>query len=387
MSEEQAPYEVKIRAAHATDRDNFCLILYDTDYDYDEPFSIVLLYDALTPKQPWSRYDVPRLISDVEFITNVDNTETFIDLSDEGDIYRFEGDKAAHSKIEGAGLYSEDSKGYGAMNEILNLEGALLAVGLAQQLYMKEMDSWEKIEDPIFQPEGDVENIHFNAIGGRSKDHLHVVGIESMKSVQHNIPQKLLDERLAAKRADDREWFRRVQVKIREHRTPLPKRKGRAFHFNKGTWSEIDVEDQFPETVFIDSKDQVWFGGAGNSTLIKLDEDHEIDPIEIDPEGRGSIYSITEFKDRLILANDFGLFAYNENYDSLEDEIVRIKPKLNKKLHTKPSPLKVQAVDDVMYYFDYNLGIYIWDGDKTWTNIPIPPELLEREFKGLKSEN
>ena len=42
----------------------------------------------------------------------------------------------------------------------------------------------------------------------------------------------------------------------------------------------------------------------------------------------------------------------------------------------------MQAVDDVLFYFDYKLGVHRFDGNR-WEEIPIPPELLARDFRGL----
>ena len=87
------------------------------------------------------------------------------------------------------------------------------------------------------------------------------------------------------------------------------------------------------------------------------------------------IVSICKFGERMIIATRDGLFEFIANEDSLHGETIPIKPKLGKK-KGNPLPLKIQAVDDVMIYFDYNLGIYIWDGDKDWTYFSIPKELL-----------
>ncbi len=37
-----------------------------------------------------------------------------------------------------------------------------------------------------------------------------------------------------------------------------------------------------------------------------------------------------------------------------------------------PTPLKLQTVGDVMFYFDYKHGVCRWDGE-TWDWIDFPP--------------
>lgn len=374
----------KIYAAHARSKTEFAIALQLSPRDAEDMFSIVLTYNADTPQQPWSRDDMQRPISSLT-VSNIDESKRFAALSSEGDIYHVsDTENYIYEKIDGAGLYSADAKGYGATTEIVNIDGTLFVTGLGQQLYKRNSNEWQKIDDDIFNKSEAIKNLDFKSVGGKSSEVLYVAAIASMNQPEQNIPKELIEADKAARKARDREAYRKIKAEIRKFEKPHLLPQGRGYYYVDNAWAEIDVEDELPRTVFIDSKDQIWFGGEGNCTLIQVDEDGDIDPIEIDEDGRGSIYSITEFKTRLIIASDYGLFAYDENFDLLEDEIVRIKPKLNKKIHSKPSPLKVQAVEDVMYYFDYNLGVYIWDGDKTWTNIPIPPELLERDFKGLK---
>ena len=44
------------------------------------------------------------------------------------------------------------------------------------------------------------------------------------------------------------------------------------------------------------------------------------------------------------------------------------------------SPLKVAAADDVLFLFDYRQGVHRFDG-KDWTQIAIPPALLDLTFQ------
>jgi hypothetical protein len=80
----------------------------------------------------------------------------------------------------------------------------------------------------------------------------------------------------------------------------------------------------------------------------------------------------------MVIASDYALHWFDGHLLSPLKPI--LDPSINRNI---PTPLKVQAVDDVLYLFDYKHGIHIFDGVK-WAEIEIPPELLEREFKGLK---
>ena len=79
----------------------------------------------------------------------------------------------------------------------------------------------------------------------------------------------------------------------------------------------------------------------------------------------------------MVIASDYALHWFDGHLLS------PLKPKIDPFINRNvPTPLKVQAVDDVLFYFDYKHGVHRYDGEN-WEEIVIPPELLEREFKGL----
>ncbi|OWV80475.1 hypothetical protein ATY78_07255 [Rhizobium sp. R635] len=90
-----------------------------------------------------------------------------------------------------------------------------------------------------------------------------------------------------------------------------------------------------------------------------------------------NLRSITKFKDRMVIASDYALHWFDGHLLSPLKPV--LDPSINRNI---PNPLKVHAVDDVLYYFDFKHGVHTFDGDR-WTEIEIPPELLERDFNGL----
>ena len=365
----------KITGASARSKSEFAIGLNIFPLDEEDPYTIFLTYDG-AQKQPWSRGDGNRNLSDITHLPN-----HYIGLSDEEFVYEVDGKSIKTEKIKGMGIHAKSAE-HGAGLVIQNIDETIFIAGQGRQIYRREgVNEWLKIPTKSVEPGERQRDVHFDSIDGQSITNFYVCG--KTKTAFH-FNRDLEAQMDAAIDADDDDEIDRIYDLIE---ADDPKPEGRAYHWDGSDWTEIDVEDYFPKTVFMDSKGRAWLGcDRGTILHVERDEDgdFDVDDIEIIEESRAVISSITEFKGRLIMASTAGLFAYNEDFDSLDDEIVRIKPKLNKKLHSNPSPLKVQAVDDVMYYFDYNLGIYIWDGDKTWTNIPIPAELLERDFKGLK---
>ncbi|NMV69850.1 hypothetical protein HI842_10195 [Agrobacterium fabrum] len=87
--------------------------------------------------------------------------------------------------------------------------------------------------------------------------------------------------------------------------------------------------------------------------------------------------SVTRFKDRMVIASDYALHWFDGHVLSPLKPV--LDPRINKSV---PTPVKVQAIDDVLYYFDSKHGIHTFDGT-AWNEIEVPTELLERNFKGL----
>lgn len=362
----------KINTAHAKSEHEFAIGLNAFPMDMEDSHTAYLIYDARL-EQPWSRVDANRNSSD---ITSDDNN--YYALSSEEYVHVLNGTVGISEEIKGMGIHADNAT-EGAGLAIANIANIIFIAGQKRQFYKRnESGIWPEIFINISTL--DKIDISFEALGGSAENDIILSGRTAPNIGRTS--EELRNARSKAIASGDKKKQREIRKLIRAGRT---KPEGRAYHWDGSTWTQIDVEDYFPRTVFFDSQGRAWLGcDRGTILQVERDEDgdFDVDDIEIIEESRAVISSITEFKGRLIMASTEGLHAYNEDFDSIDDEIVQIKPKLNKKLHSKPSPLKVQAVDDVMYYFDYNLGIYIWDGDKTWTNIPIPPELLERDFKG-----
>lgn len=365
----------KITGAAARSKTQFAVGLNVFPLDTEQPHTIFLTYDGAL-RQPWSRADANRNLSDITHIE-----DNYLGLSDEEYVYTFQGESIRADTIKGMGINAAAAT-EGAGNVIAQLGKTVCIAGQEAQFYqLKNKNDWMKIPTESSQVESVSHDVNFEGLHGFSSKDVFLCGQTS--PVISRTDEALRKARSEAISMGDKKKQREIRRLIRANR---PKPEGRAYHWDSDTWTQIDVEGYFPKTVFVDGQNRAWLGcNQGTVLLVERDEDgdFDVDDIEIIEDSRTDIYSITEFKNRLIMASAEGLFAYEEDFESLDDEIVRIKPKLNKKLHTKPSPLKVQAVDDVMYYFDYNLGIYIWDGGKIWTNIPIPPELLELDFQGL----
>jgi hypothetical protein len=68
---------------------------------------------------------------------------SFTPVSDEGDVYTLPmGQNSSHRKIEGAGVYSDDSTDPGYVNSIALIGDALFVTGYHSQLYRLTDTTW-----------------------------------------------------------------------------------------------------------------------------------------------------------------------------------------------------------------------------------------------------
>ena len=126
----------RLRAAHAVSRDRFCVAIHEMEVD--DPFSIILEYDGSFP-QPWTRVEVLRNVASVSAPANVSlGDRPYVAVSDEGDVFFLGEERIKTEKIRGAGIYSADADGSGAINGICHLEGRIYAFGFGGQIYFRD---------------------------------------------------------------------------------------------------------------------------------------------------------------------------------------------------------------------------------------------------------
>ncbi len=73
----------------------------------------------------------------------------FVLLSAEGDVYHFSDPDRFQEKIDGAGTTSPDSRFYGKMLSIEEVNGTLYACGAGGQIYIRGADGWKLLSDAV----------------------------------------------------------------------------------------------------------------------------------------------------------------------------------------------------------------------------------------------
>jgi hypothetical protein len=156
-----------------------------------------------------------------------------------------------------------------------------------------------------------------------------------------------------------------------------PNPAGFAVYFDGSMWLDLGVHaSPAITTAYAESSSKIWMVGP-NGFILSGNAKQGFQPASFRVDRNLNLLSLTKFKGSLIIASDHGLHSFDGH--SLSPLKPRIKPS---SYPSVPTPLKVQAVGDVMFYFDYANHIHRWDGEN-WEEIVIPPRLLERQFRGL----
>jgi hypothetical protein len=365
---------LRLRSGHGLSRTRFCIALHELEVD--DQFSIILQYDGSFP-QPWTRTETRRNISSVIGTYENDTTASdYVATSDEGDVYFLEGEGVQPEKIPGAGLYSDDAQGLGAINGLAMISSGLHAFGLGGQLYSRDStNAWGRltISDDLVRKRGT-----FRAIEGDLSGEAYALG--HLEAESWSDPEELEEEMLKAAERGDMQLFTqlRIQAERWADEQGLVRITSGFLLYGSGTeWQRLDIgSEENLVGIFVETANQVWIVGTGG-LILSGNSISGFRNISFHGDRDKNLISVTKFRDRIVIASDYALHWFDGHLLS------PLKPKLDASINRGvPTPLKVQAVDDVLFYFDYKHGVHRFDGEN-WEEIVIPPELLERDFKGL----
>ncbi|MFS4439635.1 hypothetical protein ACMA5I_15615 [Paracoccaceae bacterium GXU_MW_L88] len=372
------PHEfLRLNAACAASPTRFCISL--DEGDPDDPFSIILSYDGRFD-QPWSRTNAPRKIVAIEVLKESSGTVSYAAISDEGDIYVIDDTEVRYEKIAGAGLYSEDSVGYGPISGAAGEGNHMWVFGFGGQFYRLNSGGWQKI---------DIEDeavARFSIVGGQvdaSGSGWFCGSVTPPLLVEDYKPDPTLNAQIdAAAAAGDLEKVMKLMDQLGNQMSggsdgatePLLLR-NEAGSVNRVSIDEESV--QLLTDIYVESPNRVWLIGSEGAVLFgNLESGFRMVPYA--EQINDVLISMDRFNDQYILASDFGLYTFDGH------KMDRLKPKLPSSSvnQNTPNPLSIKSVGEVLMYFDQKHGVCRWDGE-TWDWIDIPDALLERDFKGL----
>jgi hypothetical protein len=172
--------------------------------------------------------------------------------------------------------------------------------------------------------------------------------------------------------------FRRAKEIIRSRAGGAPE--GRAYHWDGKTWRRITLPNTEPLlSIYLESPEKIWMTGYGGTILLGNAAGGFTNmAFHGDTE---TIASFTKFGSDYVAASPYFIYRFNgHNLSSFVPGWIDRYD--NPSIKGRSDPLSIAAIDDVLYCFTCTRGIYRFDGER-WEEIPIPLELLERDFKGL----
>ena len=350
MNDDQSLY-----AAAVSSRDNFCIGIFNKNRE--DPHSIVLSYNGALV-QPWGRVDMPRVINDIAVTDGL-----YVALSNEGDVYTLLPKGTVTEKIPGAGTHSPDATGLGATIGIASIGGMPHVVGDSGQIYRRNAPAtWTSLGGPGLEVSAAYSSLTLRVVAGTDPELIYVAGFATPATRSLTTAQS--DEMAeAGKRGDTARM-----IEIFNSLTPAgvnPVIEGRAFFRDASGWKEIARPNRHGlHDIFVESRDKVWITGF-NGTILCGNASAGFQEVGFHGDTE-RILSFTRFGDRYACAADRSLHWFNGH--NLSD----LRPTSTVGVIT---PLKVVAVDGVLFFFDYQKGVHRFDG-KTWTEIKIPPTLL-----------
>ena len=365
---------LRLTAATALSEQKFCVAF--SDAEYDDMYSIILVYEG-DYDQPWTRFDIPRIIDSVTGWIGEDGKPVVFAKSDEGDVYDLSaGTEPRHSKIIGSGVYREDAEGLGYTNRLVAIGDTLLVTGHNSQLYILEGEQWTWFNrDRLPMPSEEFDHLVFGALTGPSLDNLYMTVTCIPKASGRKLTEE--EEDRAAELFD----LGRPDEALAIHHAAEGETKvmeGRLYHWNGTDWKVVATPrdgQHYPQPVvlsdvFTEFPDKVWAVGE-NGVILNGNAESGFRDVSFKGDGE-DLRSIARFGDNMILTSDYALHSFDGHI--LSPLKPTLDPSVNKNV---PNPLKVQAIGDTLYYFDRKHGVQTYDGAE-WTAIEIPAALLKR---------
>lgn len=297
----------------------------------EERFDSFARLCLFTPDKPvqWRYFDLPLTIgaAGLQSAAGSDGAaQAFVFAAEDGDIVRLPlGKPPVMERIAGAGLWDDDSEGWGYMNAVRQIGERLYACGDGGQVYRREGDGgddgegdWVHVDDGILQPAEGEHNLMLNAIGGPGEDSIYVAGWDSDRNA------------------------------------------GLLFHRGAdGAWARVPIEAAKLTGLCVESADAVWVCGCGGVLLRGSHAAGFIDVSALDDTRNYSDVAVHGGK--VYLATAEGLFV--REGDAVEPVDTGLVP-----AHQDGHVL--QSVDGVLWSIGYR-DIVRFDGTR-WERIAFP---------------
>lgn len=314
--------EIEFTNAKALDRDSVYISgSLDSMPAYSQHTRLCIL--DFQAKHLWSKHDIEWWNAGLEiFIENDDSEWQLLTLSNEGHVeFMCHSYDPVVEKIPGAGVFSEGAKGWGCMRTLRQIGDHLYAVGGAGQVYKRlGQNQWMHMDDGVLQPPNVEDRLLLADIHGVAEDDIYICG---------DIPGAYGLE-------------------------------GRLYHWDGKQWTSLPLTTTERLTaIYVEDANTIWICGA-NGTLLRGNwKDGFKDLSTVDD--NQLITSLAKFNDRIYLASNMGLFAFDGK------KIAEVHTGLTPELQDANV---VDAVDGVLWSIGQK-DIARFDGS-TWTRVDHP---------------
>jgi len=237
------------------------------------PFTRIVEYQRDHPPHWWRHDQDWRACAITYFGPSSENFDDAVALSEEGHVRYIGTHKPLAEKIPGAGVYSEDSGGWGYLSDAQQIGEHLYACGYCGQVYKRfGPGDWRHMDSGLLQPpETDMkESIDLSVINGPHENAIYVAGYQ--------------------------------------HADGLPPK---AFFYNGQQWREVilpDVAERITN-IYIESESRIWMCGA-NGTLLLGNAHDGFRSLSTEDDNQ-LFTSACKFQDKMYLGSNQGLFVYD----------------------------------------------------------------------------
>jgi hypothetical protein len=327
---------VSFRTARAMTFDYVCFSGAMDMLDAYAKYTRVITYDE-DDEHVWIFHEVDDIVTSISlFKSPADGLRSFVTLTQEGGV-SFMDETELEEKIPGAGVFSEEAKGWGYMSSLKQIGDHLYACGGAGQVYKRqEPNQWQHMDQGILQAPDVKERLLPDVIDGPHENAIYLAGAVSAEGLPPFV-----------------------------------------YFWNGQAWHSVKLPDVAERitAMHVQSAQRIWLCGANGTLLVGNAREGFQSLSTIDD--NQLFTSITEFEGRMYLASNYGLFVYDpqKHWQGIQRVKTTLKPDLQ-------DANIVDAVDGVLWSIGPK-DIARFDG-QAWVRIHDPdnPRIEEPKSDG-----
>lgn len=320
--------EYTFATAYAADSSHIYVACAADIYEPFARFTTLYRWDERKSEAAWTFKDVDECVRSVTALIPDEGEEWWLcALSENGQVYLNGNGRFSDEKIPGAGVFSEDSGGWGYVADLQQIGDHLYVCGYKGQVYKRVApNQWLHLDHGLLQDPDTVmeKRIALSAINGPDENAIYAVGYR--------------------------------------HADWLPPC---AFFWEGRAWGELALPPVTERltNIYVEDENRIWMCGSNGTLLLGNAKDGFKSLSTVDD--NQLFLSLTKFQDRIYLGSNLGLFVYDPaNHDG---GILEVNTKLKPKLQDANV---VDAVDGVLWSIGPK-DIARFNGKK-WTRVDHP---------------